>query len=143
MTEFSQKSAEFYLKEFEALRREVDGAVEHARTVHRNAVVAVGASWAWLFHERDNVPGWAWLLPVLFVVIGYLEIEATSSFLLSCGGYIKSIESAFLSEGAPGGWEHYPKRKTWNSRVRTAFWFLLGVAVIVVACYMDFSRAAK
>jgi hypothetical protein len=69
--EYSSDSKEFHLKEFECIRKEIEILITERFSLERNVVVAVGVSWGWLFHERTNVPSWAWLIPCMFAALGF------------------------------------------------------------------------
>src|ERR1700724_2612004 len=57
---FVTSAKDFYLKEFETLRKEIGAALKDYRELERNAVIAVGATWAWLFAHKKEMPPWAW-----------------------------------------------------------------------------------
>jgi len=59
---------DFHLKEFECLRSEIEFTLGEFHSVQRNAILATGAVWAWLFTQ--NVTTWqAWGIPFLFVLL--------------------------------------------------------------------------
>src|SRR5437763_4941077 len=63
---FSAKSEEFYLKEFESLRKEIEFVEQEQRSVERNALIGVGIAWGWLWSTKKPAPDWAYLIPCLF-----------------------------------------------------------------------------
>jgi len=132
---YAADSKEFHLKEFECLRKEVEMKIEEQRTLERNVVVAVGISWAWLFHERANVPPWAWLMPCLFAVLGLARAYGITRFFRSTNAYFLTIENAFFRPDSPIGWEHSTVKKPWTRRSVIAFWGILIASTAFVAVY--------
>lgn len=132
---------EFYLKEYECLRNEIEIIIRDYRVVERNAIIAVGASWAWLFHVRHEVPGIAWFGPCLFVFVGFFRSFSNNIFFDSAHEYLMKVEEAFSGPEHPGGWEHASvARTTQNTRSWTrlsAFllWFLLLALTVAVGIY--------
>jgi hypothetical protein len=128
------KSGEFYLKEFECLRREIELVIQFARTLERNVVVAIGISWAWLFHERDAVPRWSWLIPCFFAFLGAIRAFGNFRYFMSTAHYLKKVELTFSDGSDPGGWHRFAPR-SWTRASVLAFWALLIFATIGVTVY--------
>jgi len=127
------KAEEFYLKEYECLRKEIEWLLKDYRALERNVVIAVGLTWAWLFEKR--APKWTWVIPILFAVLGAIR---ASGIIKSFGGfhnYISQLEDAFTRTGDPGGWQHSPWHKTGAARGAYWFWSVLIGATVLVAIY--------
>ncbi len=129
-----EKSGEFYLKEYEFLRREIEITIQSARALERNVVVAIGISIAWLFHERQAVPRWAWLFPCLFAMLGAIRAFGNFRLFSAMARYLGKVELAFSEESDPGGWQHFASR-SWNRISVLAFWSLLIFATLAVTLY--------
>lgn len=133
--ELSRHAKDFYLKEYELLRREIEIAINDYRATERNVVIAVGVSWAWLFQAGNGVPVLAWLVPCLFVVLGILRNYSDEAFFQSAHQYLARVEKAFSLPGHPGGWEHAPVSRNWTRASAVLFWIVLALATIVVATF--------
>jgi hypothetical protein len=130
---------DFYLKEYECLRKEIDMVLKDHRALERNIVVVVGVIWAWLLdeHHAHNmyIPPWAWFIPCLFVVLGIMRATGNATFFTVTNEYIHRVEDVFSSDGDPGGWDHFSLGRTWIRKSTIAFWSLLLISTIVVAFY--------
>jgi hypothetical protein len=126
---------DFYLKEYESLRAEILWLLQDCRTLERNVIVAIGVSWAWLFEKKDALPGWAWLIPCLFAVLGGIRMAGIMQSFSVYREYMTRIEKTFSGEGDPGGWDT-SRHRIHTSDVALVFWILLILATIVVA-YME------
>jgi hypothetical protein len=133
----AENAKEFYLKEYECLRKEVELLLEDHRTLERNVVIAVGATWGWLFndHHNNQVTQWGWFIPCLFALLGIVRVIGNAKFFLVTNAYIEKIEDAFFSTGDPGGWDHFSFGKTWIRQSTIAFWSILLISTFVVAVY--------
>jgi hypothetical protein len=129
---YSENGKEFCLKEYEALRKEVEWLLQDYRTLERYAIVAVGVSWAWLFHEQKTVPVWAWWFPVLFAVLGGVRAYGILKAFKALGKYLKTVEDFFYKEGGPSGWEHREKKGSSTSLAAGTFWAILIAATLGV-----------
>lgn len=127
-------NTEFYLKEYESLRKELDWHNEYVRSTEKAVALAVGVVWAWLVtHPQAK---WPWFIPVLFVVLGILRSISVSRHFGRLHEYLKQLESAFSANGDPGGWEHYLRWQSQSlSKSSIAFWTVLLLASIGVALY--------
>src|SRR5581483_3126962 len=107
MTEQTKTSREYNLKEFDALRSEIDDGISEARAFERYAVIASGALWAWLT-TRPTAPLLLWCLPLLLALVGWLRTWGLYKHLGRIGSYIREIEGNNLKgwEG-PAGWEKW------------------------------------
>jgi hypothetical protein len=134
----SAHAKEFYLKEYEFLRREVEIAISDYRATERNIVIAVGVSWAWLYQVRKEVPWEAWLVPCLFVVLGILRTYSDETFFRSAHKYLTRVEESFSSANDPGGWEHWEHAnvaRNWTRFSAVLFWTFLLLSTIAVAIF--------
>jgi hypothetical protein len=132
---FKDNAKEFYLKEYECLRKEVEWLLKDYRDLERNAVIAVGVTWAWLFDHNMKMPWWAWCFPCLFALLGGLRGMGILRAFGNFKGYISRVEDAFSKPSDPGGWEHFPRPKGSTSRFAATFWILLIGSTGVVAVF--------
>jgi hypothetical protein len=91
-----ETASEFLLKEYEAVRREMDAAVKETRTLERYALVAVGAIWSWVVaSDRPEFDPLKWL-PALLV--GFLAFRAVALTLHVdfIARYLAKAEKAFV-----------------------------------------------
>lgn len=135
---------DYYVKEFDALRREVDWTMKDSRLVERNVIVAIGIFWGFLLKEKDihlapEVRHAAWCVPVLFAVVGGLRSLAISLKLNLIGSYVDTIEKYMRKksepDGSPVGWETFQKGKTrWITASACGLWIVLIVVTVVGVC---------
>jgi hypothetical protein len=124
--------------------------LQDSRAVERNVVVAIGVFWAFLFKELKDIRNprlahAAWLIPVLFAVLGGIRSFSLQHKFGQLAEYIQRIEDYFGTSEAgknlPGGWETFQaepdekqqRRKSyivWSSRF---FWIVLILTTIVAA----------
>ena len=118
---------DFYLKEYETLRGEVELLLKESQTIKRETIFAIGVTTAWLFREEQQrtVPSWTWFIPLVFVMLGYSRASGMSSSFSKFAECISRIEDMFSGEFAPGGWEHFSSRKAWSREGFIAFWRLM------------------
>jgi hypothetical protein len=134
----SAYAREFYLKEFEMLRREIEIIINDYRATERNVLIAVGVSWAWLYGFRHEMPPLAWLAPCLFVGLGIMRHRGNEAFFRSINKYLKRLEKSFSAPGHPGGWEHAQAAKEgrfWTKISAWSFWLVILAATVVVAFF--------
>lgn len=132
----SIRSRAFYLKEFVCLRDEIVWLLKDYRALERNAVIAVGVSWAWLFKEGNTSIRLAWFIPVLFATLGALRASGIFKQFGVFHGYVESVESAFVELGGPQGWEHFSWGKSgWVSQSAFVFWVALLVSTVGIGVY--------
>jgi hypothetical protein len=128
----AQDAKDFYLKEYESLRAEILWLLQDCRALERNAVVAIGVTWAWLFEKKDVLPGWAWLIPCLFAILGGIRMAGIMQSFSGYREYMTRIEKTFSGEHDRGGWDT-SRKKIHTSNVTLVFWILLILATLVVA----------
>lgn len=132
---------EFYLKEYECLRKEIDMVLKDHRALERNIVVVIGGIWAWLLDKDHgkNAPHWAWFIPCFFVVLGIMRATGNATFFTVTNEYIKRVEGVFSDDGDPGGWDHFSFGRTWIRKSTIAFWAILFIATFGAAIYEIYS----
>jgi hypothetical protein len=113
----------------------VGRTVSESRSLERAVVVAVGVSWAWLFHERHDIPRFAWFMPTLFAVLGLIRAYGIHRFFEDVRVYMRTLESAFSAPGDPGGWEGSGRWRHWMRPSNVAFWGILIASTVFVAIY--------
>lgn len=107
---FDNRSADFHLAEYNALRAEVIQLLETLRSLERNVVIAVGVSWGFLIDKRRDTPKWAWFVPVLFAVLGIWRVRGILKFFGQFREYLASLEQSFKIPDGPVGWQHFSLR---------------------------------
>ena len=141
---------DFYLKEYECLRKEIMFLLKDCRDLERNVVVAVGISWAWLLDKNAMVPRWAWWIPCLFAALGAVRVWGIMKSFGVYRLYVGGVEEAIVLPDGPGGWEHFlgsqviiargiqkrfPKAKIDTSKFAFVFWAILIFATVAVALF--------
>jgi len=126
-------SKDFYLKEYECLRKEIEWMLKDYRSLERNVVIAVGVTWGWLFEHNKALPRWAWLIPCLFAALGSIRAAGIMKAFGNFRTYIVKIEDAFSSHGDPGGWNRFHPKNIGTSRMAGVFWAVLILATVLVA----------
>jgi hypothetical protein len=134
---YAGDAKEFYLKEYECLRREIEWLLQDYRTLERNVVLAIGVTWAWLFTHTTH-PRLAWWIPVLFAVLGAIRAYGIHQGFAKLGNYIKLLEENFSGLGDPEGWQHKIPGKFGTSKGAATIWFLLVVTSLGLALYISF-----
>jgi hypothetical protein len=132
---FAQHSHEFFLAEYDALRRELIAMISENRAVERNVVISVGVSWAWLFHERQNIPRLAWLLPCLFAALGLVRALGYRRYFRDMFSYQCTVEDSFFVENGPIGWDNHHGMRGWTRLSTGAFWGLLISVTVLISVY--------
>lgn len=155
----------FYIKEFEILRKEIEWINQDSRTLERNVVIAIGVFWAFLIKESPTLRGLkngylAWIIPVVFAILGYVRALSLERNLHRLGKYIRKIERFIRTEYSqnetPEGWEGFQEnlrkgrlasrfgwlvRIKWSSHILAlqfsalAFWFILIIVTLSVAYF--------
>lgn len=128
----SNSSKDFFLKEYECLRREVEWLLQDYRTLERNAVIAVGITWGWLF-QKTTAPKWAWFFPCVFAILSSIRALGITHTFGLFHRYISQLEDSFSGQGYPSGWQHFTVGKTASTRVGAAFWAFLILVSFAVA----------
>lgn len=99
----------FNLKEYEALRIEINDTLREIRAIERYAVAGSGAIWAWLA-TRPSLHAAVWVIPLLLVAAGFIRNSILYAHVRQLGDYIRQIEEHLLKgSGGPRGWEGYFK----------------------------------
>jgi hypothetical protein len=136
---FNAKAEDFHLKEYESLRRELEIVLQDSRGLERNVVLAIGATWAWLY-SKSGAP-WTFLIPCMFAILGAIRAHGINDTYTTFATYLSEIEEAFRKAGGPKGWEHFLRdfkkdRGTDYSKGELLFWILLIASTISVAILM-------
>ena len=139
--QFADNAKDFYLTEFEAHRTQLGWLLQDYRALERNAVIAVGVTWGWLFKQTSPaVPKWAWFVPFLFAVLGSLRALGIAKASDALVKYMKRLEDAFSHANDPGGWENF-SQGSGRAQVKAAyvFWIILVLVTLVVGViHLDF-----
>lgn len=128
------KNSEFYLKEYEALRKELDWQLDYLRSLEKFVALAVGGIWTWLV--THSPAKWTWFIPVVFVALGILRSISVYQHFGQLHEYLKRIETAFSASDDPGGWEHFLGWQSQSlSKSSIGFWTVLLFATVGIALY--------
>lgn len=141
-------SDDFRLKEFEALRKEIEYRTAGQERVERSVILALIIIYAWLaILDIDKLQPairtiypYLWWLPFLVVVLGAARFWDDHMVIARIGAYIARQEKLFEPE--TGFWENSPEhwsRVRWGPAtpllLRKAIWLLLILGTAGVAVY--------
>jgi hypothetical protein len=145
---------EFYLKEYDALRREIESTVQEIHTIERTTIIGVAAVYTWLALNLGKIPHipalrWAWGIPFLFVFINWFKAISLHRAIFRIAAYISKIETKFCEEENLPGWQHYimssGKEKIsfekFYRHYNFFFWgFLYAITILVPFLFLDVFR---
>jgi hypothetical protein len=127
-----ENASDFILKEYEALRREMEEAVKETRVLERSAVLATGAIWSWLVGAGKPEYELAKWLPALIVLALGIRALLLTSHIDFLAKYFIEVEKSFLLPSGLG-FEQQFKRKGKAKRLSAyVFWAVLFVVVVVL-----------
>jgi hypothetical protein len=135
MAEVSATSREFLLKEYEALHRKMDMAMQEQLVIARWAMVFTGAFWAGLAIAQPGwLPGMAYLTPAIFVAMLIIRTVTLQTGATRLRKYLLSVESYMELPGVLG-WEKQRAREgiTTIRVLCWVYWILLLVINVAVA----------
>ncbi len=136
MNPVSDPEKEFLLKQFSALRTEIEAKLLEKRNTIRNAIITSGAIFSWLAIQDITSPIYSATLFVPFgisLLFSYCSRAITKDLAL-IGQFIEGIENRF-DMPADLGWERFRKLHplyNWES----LFWGCLCVGNLVFAVAM-------
>jgi hypothetical protein len=129
---------EFLLKEFDALRRQMEQDIRQIGDLLRFAVLTSGAIWAWLL-SRETKPDpppaglslFVSVIPLLITLLfGLFVKKHLRAYIGMMGEYIRTVEKGFELEA----WEaHFQTNKIKMGRSETRIWLFLGVGNFIGA----------
>jgi hypothetical protein len=92
---------EYHLREYDALRREVDLVLEALRFNEQYTVISVAAVITWLFAHSSNSMPYAvgWWIPFIVVIVGAMCGITLWSSLMLFTEYLAILEQRFGTEG--------------------------------------------
>jgi hypothetical protein len=143
--------ASFQLKEYEALKKEIEGAVQETRVLERYALVVTGGTWAWLLAtDHRAAPEPVWWLPVPFVVFAGLRCVALYLSVRRIGDYLRDkvepqffpLKSGWESHSRPPGPEQEPIYGILRSTAML-FWMALLVTAALGPVFADRSEGGR
>ena len=96
---------EFLLKQYEALRKEIENKITVGEHIAISSVVATAVVWSW-FLSNDELPRkfasfqiLVFLIPVIAVVLFWLRASSLRESIEGIGRFISEIENRFTSLG--------------------------------------------
>ena len=109
---------EFYLAEFNALRKEVEIRLAEINQIEYQVFLGAAATYAWLLTRPTDTSALSkvgWAVPLFLALYGYFKIKHSIGVLRKLGQYIGKVETA-IYHGGPApvteaeqsvkGWEH-------------------------------------
>lgn len=126
---------DFHLKEWEALRKEIETQIEHTRKLELATVAGLGAFYAWFWSVgEDNPARFLLLVPSLLVLLAGLRAWGTLVRIEEIAVYLRTIEYAFSLERIDMiGWERTRKQRFPDSSPFKMSAGLFWVASLVVS----------
>lgn len=125
---------EFLLKEYDALRLQIDSITKELFSLERWALISSGTIWSWLATtSNNNVPHLIYWAPAIITILLCLRGWGLHSSNMLAGKYIANIESYFeLPENM--GWESLLKQARPLMVVNAAilYWVILIVMNIII-----------
>jgi hypothetical protein len=139
------KPDELALREYDALRREIDGYFAELRKLETYAVLATAAVYSFLItldrqDDKGNpysVPVWAWALPIAFPLLAAVRGWAFGRQIELIAEYLREIELRYPRENL--GWEHFMKQARAQKRTRlgtSSYIFALVLGGMTVAVFV-------
>lgn len=126
--------AEFRLKEFECLRKEIELILQNLRRTEDYCLLVVGGVWAWLITSQlTHSP--AVLLPCILAVLFYAKRSLMEKSLEPFSEYIKSYETSL------GGkfWETFISGRRDYMRWWFHGFYIVIILLSVIAAYLLWS----
>jgi hypothetical protein len=106
-----EATTEFHLKEYEALRVEIDGLLNEARTLERWVLLSIGPVVVWLYSHPDiPLPAGAYWVPFLLASACAVRVRHFQMNVGHAVAYSRELEQFFCSSDSPEGWNHFVDR---------------------------------
>src|SRR5256885_2245536 len=99
---------DFLLKEYDALRKEIDACLEEQRQLERYALVACAGIYTWI--ATNNKFAIALCIPPLLTVMMATRAMALWMQFGQMGAYIRMVEATLLTSTKARGWETFLER---------------------------------
>ncbi|MEP6466904.1 MAG: hypothetical protein ABJB05_11400 [Parafilimonas sp.] len=126
---------EFLMKEYDAVRTEMNDTVKETRMVERNSLIATTVIWSWLAttdHVAYKQLKW---LPVILVLFSAYRAFGLASHIDKIRNYLRKFEHSVLLED-DWGFEQYYKSKLTSRRISSyIFWVLLFLVTLIVPSF--------
>ncbi len=137
-------SIAFHLREYESLRKEIEGYIRESRILERYALIGTWVVWVWLathyYSETPvNIPKITWWIPCLFVFLSGFRAWALLQGIFRVSKYIYRIEQAFSYSETVTGWETFLKNEKSLPVITISavfFWILLLAVTIIVPYFL-------
>lgn len=142
----SSQNREFLLKEFEALRSEIDLQITERRKIEGQLLVGLPIFYSWTVTQSATLEPTVYnallLVPVLAAVLGIIRWSGLMLTVIHLGKYIFRVERSLL--GAKYGWETYMVGRRKNSPFLgqlegwsgVLFWVVVSAFTTVAAYYL-------
>jgi hypothetical protein len=145
-----EHTREFFILEYDALRKEIMWMLQDSRAVERNVLIAIAIFWAFLIRESNEIKHLryghlAWSIPVLFAVLGSLRSWTLLQKLRLTGRYIQKVEKHLLrldpGKHSPEGWErfqkyHYDRQKKDDVTISGYFFWATLLLMTMAVAYL-------
>ena len=143
------RSFQFHMKEYSALRGQIENHINSMRALERYVVGTLAVLYSWVMTNHHTLAGEAgeqlhvldpsgliWFLPVAVVFLGWLRSIALAKRLKMMGKYCRQVETRY-SEAGLDGWENvleaWKPPSGWLSR--EVLWKSLFFASLVVSLW--------
>jgi hypothetical protein len=133
----TDRQKDFLMKEYDALRREVEATLSEQESLTRNVPVAAAAIAAWLFTQK-TLPDWgrlAWFIPAAVLIFGAIRASIIGGIFTELSEYVRGIEEEFSLPEKARGWEHFraAKRKRWFAKAKGVGFFAYWITLIAIS----------
>jgi hypothetical protein len=138
-------SENFLLKEYEALRQEILGALKQIVGIEYYAILITGVTWAWLVAIDTRKAGplayFAPFIPLCLVLLYRNKRNFLDRHIIQMGEYVKRVEKRLLvelTELPPNerfGWEHREKRPFPELWVKWFWRVLIGLNLVAAIAF--------
>lgn len=128
------KTPDFLLQEYEAIRREMDQAVTETRTLERYALVAVGGIWSWIVAKGEPQYDALKWLPALLVVFLAFRALVLTKHVDFIANYLTEVEKSFALPERLGFETRFKHHGTLKRLSAYIFWLLLFLVSVIIPC---------
>jgi hypothetical protein len=134
---------EFLLREFDALRRQMEQDIRQIGDLLRFAVLASGAIWAWLLSQaKPDCPPTKFslfisIIPLLITVAFGVFVRQLRAFIKTIGEYIQTVEEKKFA--LPAWQSYFQEHGAMVGTYETGIWWSLGIVNVIGAVLYFFT----